>query len=74
MVCEVSLSRVEELLLRIAGEARPALAVGNSSVPFGDRGHMALVNATLRHLLRPAEGVGWKCPGVHCRHGSLRPL
>jgi hypothetical protein len=74
MMCEVSLSRIEELLLRVACEARPALAVGDPSVPVRDCGHMALVIAARLNLLRPAEGVGWKCPGVHCRHDPRVPL
>ena len=41
VVCKVLLNRVEELLLGCAGELRPALAVGDPSVPFADRGHMA---------------------------------
>jgi hypothetical protein len=68
MVSEVSLSRVEELLFGIAREARPALAICNSSVPFGDGGHVPFIAAAWLDLQRPAEGVGWKCPGVHCRH------
>jgi hypothetical protein len=74
MVCEVSLRRIEELLLGIACETRPALAVRDSSMPFGDSGHMAFIAAAWRHLQRPAEGVGWKCPGVHCRHDAPGPL
>jgi hypothetical protein len=74
MVSEVSLSRVEELLLGIAGEARPALAIGNPTVPSGDCGHMAFVIAAWRHLERPAEGLGWRCPGFHFRQDPVGPL
>jgi len=41
VVCEVSLHRIEELLIGLSCESRPALAVGDPSVPFVDRGHMA---------------------------------
>jgi hypothetical protein len=63
--CEVSLSRVEELLLGAPGEARPALAMGDPAELFCDFGHRDFVVAALMHLERPAEGVGSKCPGVH---------
>jgi hypothetical protein len=66
VMCEVSLSCVEELLLGIAGEARPALAIGDPIELSGDSGHMAFIVAAGPHLRRPAEGVGWKCPDVHC--------
>jgi DNA-binding SARP family transcriptional activator len=46
---EVLLSRVEELLLGIACESRPAFAVCNPAGPFGDRGHSS---STLRLCLR----------------------
>ena len=42
VMCEVPLSRFEELLLGIAREARPALAVGDPTVPFRDLGHWPL--------------------------------
>ncbi len=74
MVCEVPLRRIEELLLGIACEERPALAKRGSSMPFVDSGHMAFIAAAGLHLQRPAEGVGWKCPGVHCGHDPLDPL
>jgi hypothetical protein len=45
VMCEVSLGRIEELLLGIAREARPALAVGDPAMPFGDSGHMAFIVA-----------------------------
>ena len=70
VMCEVPLSRFEELLLGIAREARPALAVGDPTVPFRDLGHVAFVIAACRHPERPAEGVGWRCPGFHWRARS----
>jgi hypothetical protein len=74
VMCEVPLGRVEELLLGMAREARPALAMGNPAELFCDFGHGAFVVAAWVHLERPAEGVEWKCPGVHCvqgAHGAL---
>ena len=74
VMCEVPLGRVEELLFGIAGEARPALAMGDPAELFSDCGHGAVVVAAGLHLKRPAEGVEWKCPGVHCvqgAHGAL---
>ena len=41
VVCEVSLHCIEELLIGLSCELRPALAVGDPSVPFVDRSHMA---------------------------------
>ena len=67
VMCEVPLSRFEELLLGIAREARPALAVGDPTMPFRDFGHLASVIAASRHPERPAEGLGWRCPGFHFR-------
>jgi hypothetical protein len=49
VMCEVTLSRFEELLLGIAREARPALAVGDPTVPFRDLGHLAFVIAACLH-------------------------
>jgi hypothetical protein len=42
VVCEVSLHRVEELLVRIARELRPALALSDPTLPlpFADRCHL----------------------------------
>ena len=74
VMCEVPLSRFEELLLGIAREARPALAVGDPTVPFRDLGHMAFVIAAYRLLERPAEGLGWRCPGFHWRQDPPLPL
>jgi hypothetical protein len=60
MVCEVSLHRIEELLIAVSRESRPALAVGNPSVPFGDHGHMAWSLRWSWASLRPADDVdGW---------------
>ena len=47
MMCEVSLSRVEELLFGSASELRPALAIRDPTVFFVDRGHLSSVTATL---------------------------
>ena len=69
MMSEVSLSRVEQLLLGIACELRPALAVCDPSVSVLDRGHVTLVYLAWLHLVRPAERVGLCDPGVH---GSAR--
>ena len=74
VMCEVSLSRFEELLLGIAREARPTLAVGDPMVAFRDLGHLAFVIAAWRHPERPAEGVGCRCPGFHFRQDPPTPL
>ncbi len=74
VMCEVPLGRVEELLFGIAGEARPALAVGDPAELFSDCGHGAVVVAARLHLKRPAEGVEWKCPGVHWLQGAQAAL
>jgi len=58
VMCEMGLSRIEELPHTIARELRPALAVGDSSVPSVDCGRLAVIAADLLHLsLRPAERV-----------------
>ena len=58
MVREVSLRGVEQVLLRIACELRPALAVSDPPVSIRDRGNLPPVDATLRRLvLRPAENI-----------------
>jgi hypothetical protein len=57
MMCEVSLSRVEELLFGTALELRPALAIGGPAVPSVDRGHLSSVVATL-----PDGGPVWTPP------------
>jgi hypothetical protein len=74
VMCEVPLSRIEELLLGIACEARPALAKGDPTMPLRDVGHMAFVIAACRNPERPAEGLGWRCPGFHFRQDPLSPL
>ena len=62
MMCEVPLSRFEELLLGVARELRPALAVGDPAVPFRDRGHVALVIAADRHLSAPPRASDGDAP------------
>jgi hypothetical protein len=58
VMCEVPLSRQEKLVLVVARELRPALAVGNPPVLSVDSGREAVVKRFLGHLfLRPAEGV-----------------
>ena len=42
MMCEVPLCRVEELLLGIASELRPTLAVGDPAWLIVDRGQCVL--------------------------------
>ena len=74
VMSEVPLSRFEELLLGIASEARPALAEGDPTVPFRDLGHLAFLITACRHPERPAERIGWCCPGFHCRQDPLRTL
>jgi hypothetical protein len=74
VMCEVPLSRIEELLLGIAREARPALAVGDSTVPIHGLGHLAILIAACRNPKRPAEGLGWSCPGFHFRQDPLVAL
>jgi len=50
MVSEVSLSRCEELVLVVACELRPALAVGDSPMPSVHCGHVVVIAATRHHL------------------------
>jgi len=50
VMCEVPLSRREELLLIVACKLRPALAVGDPPVPSVDSGREAVVNRLLGHL------------------------
>jgi hypothetical protein len=58
VMCEMSLSRREELVLVVACELRPALAVGDPPGPFVDFGRVAVIEAASFHLwLRPAESV-----------------
>src|SRR5205085_11623996 len=60
VVCEVSLHRIEELLIGLSCESRPALAVGDPPVPFVDRGHMSWSLRSCWASLRPADDVdGW---------------
>jgi hypothetical protein len=58
MMCEVSLDRVEQLLLGSACELRPAFADGDPPVAVRDFGHMALLVAVWLLLVRPTESVG----------------
>ena len=57
VMCEMTLSRCVELMLVVACELRPALAVGDPPVPSVDSGCEAVVIAVAVHLERPAEGV-----------------
>jgi hypothetical protein len=41
VMCEVSLDRLEQLLIGAARELRPALALDDTSLPLVDRGHVA---------------------------------
>jgi len=53
-------------MLVVACELRPALAVGDSSVPSVDCGRLAVIAADLLHLsLRPAERVAACHLGAH---------
>lgn len=62
---QVGFGRGKELLLVVACELRPALAIGDSPVPVVDFGHLALVFAVQTHRLRPAEHVAAFHLGVH---------
>ena len=74
MMSEVSLSRFEQLYLRIADELRPALAECDPSMSVLERGHVTLVVVAPFHLARPTESVGLCDPGVHARQDARRPL
>ena len=67
VMCEVSLSRVEELLLGIARESRPALAVGDPAVPFVIVVMWPLSLRLRLHLDAPRRGRRMECPGFHGR-------
>ena len=68
MMREVALSRVEQLLVRIARELRPTLAVSDPPVSVPDLGKSPLVAATRFHLvLRPTENGCVRDPGFHGR-------
>jgi hypothetical protein len=45
MMSEVSLNRVEQFLLGVSGELRPALAVSDPTMSVRDLGHLALVDS-----------------------------
>ena len=47
VMCEMSLNRVEQLLVGATCELRPALAVDDSSLPLVDRGHFVIVAVDL---------------------------
>ena len=72
MVSEVTLGCRIELVLVVARELRPALAVGDPPVPSADSGREAVLSATRCHLLRPAEGVAAYHLGVHWRRRMQR--
>jgi hypothetical protein len=57
MMREMSLCRVEKVQLGVADELRPALAIGDPTVAFSDRGHGSSVAAALRHSARPSDRV-----------------
>jgi hypothetical protein len=63
MMCEVSLCRIEQLLLGIAHELRPALAIGDPAVLFVDRGHRSSVGTARLRSARPI-GTPLCYPGV----------
>jgi len=42
VVCEMPLHRIEELLIGLSSETRPALAVGDPPVPFVEGGQTDL--------------------------------
>ena len=65
VMCEVTLSRVEQFLLGTAGESRPALAKGDPAIVFGDRGGRSSVFVAWRHYARPHERVVLCAPGLH---------
>ncbi len=58
MMCEVSLDRVEQLLLGSACDLRPTFADENSPVAVRDFGQMPLIVAVWLLLVRPTESVG----------------
>jgi hypothetical protein len=65
VVSKVPLCRRVKLVLVVARELRPALAEGDSPVPSVDLGHVAMVVAVWRHLVRPAERVAACYLGFH---------
>ena len=58
MMCEVSLDRVEQLLLGASCELRPAFTEGDPAVAVRDGGQLALIVAVCFSLVRPTESVG----------------
>jgi DNA-binding SARP family transcriptional activator len=69
VVCEVLLNRIEELRLGAACELRPALAVGDPTVPFDDRFTAVAIRLS---LMRPAEALGIR--PIHARNDRQSPL
>ncbi len=60
VVREVSLHCIEELLIGLSCELRPALAVGDSLMPFADRSHCVWSLPCSLASRCPAERVdGW---------------
>jgi hypothetical protein len=59
MMGDVTLHRLEELLLRTAYELRPALAGGDPPAPLGDCGLSAPLDAVWRYVARPSKNVDW---------------
>jgi hypothetical protein len=77
MMSEVSLCRVEELLLRIALQTRPALAKGDSVVLSVDWGHLSSVFATWpkRHAWMKRRRCWWSvAPGGHGPQSCQPPV
>ncbi len=58
MMCEVSLDRVEQLLLGSACDLRPAFADDAPPVTVRDSAQMAWIVAVWLLLVRPTESVG----------------
>jgi hypothetical protein len=74
MMREVPLGRIEELLLRVAHELRPTLAISNSPVLFSDRGHFDSFFAACLHFACPTEHVCVSAPGFHAPARSSPPV
>jgi hypothetical protein len=72
MMSKVALGRIEQLLLGITRELRPALAECDPTVSVLERGHATA--ASVVHLVRPTERVGLCDPGVHSRQDFAWPL
>jgi hypothetical protein len=73
MMSEMSLSRIEQLLLGLSCELRPALTEGDPTVSVLDCGHSH--DLTQLHLVRPNRGRRIVCgPGDHAPKGVAAPL